>query len=207
MADLNLPGSVGITDLQLNPYEPGLNRYVSQFTGKQSFAYSSPGQWRGTVTLAALDTTDSDNNAAAGVINAFIASMRDGGKSLRLPLDGVPTLARGFVRPNLVPKVSEIDADGDLTFDKAHTIKAGEYFGMGSATEKRLYIALVVGTSAQGVTQPDKLTPWPIFSAVVGNEIGRATSIDVRLTDNNTLAVPRTPNLMGPWTFSWVEDN
>jgi len=186
--DLRLPEGVLITALPLLPYEPGIEVYPSKFTGQMDYSFSAPGSWRGQVSIALFDGT---GVAEASAINAVIAAMRGGAKTLALPLDGLPTIDD----PEVATTVASIDAaTGVLTFNRDAAIPDGAFF----ALEERLF---------QGVgSQPadDEVVPTPVFAAVVGQRLRPATEIVVRIVGDD-LGIPRTADFWGPWTFSWIE--
>ena len=202
MADIDFPAQAEITRQTINPYEPGLFEYVSQFTGKSSHVFTAPGQWRGTVTIAKVAQRDGGD---IGAIMAALSSLRHGAKTLALPLEGVPTIA---APPSPSPAVQSITNDGVLVFDQDTKLKVGNYFKLGD----RLYIAqeapaTLIPNQRPGNTdtQVVRITPYPLFAAVVNDALGVADEIDVRLT-GNPLRIPRDPGFTGPWTFEWVED-
>ena len=188
MADYNLPSDVLITSMPIVPYEPGIGVYPSKYTGQIDYSFNAPGSWRGSGSIALFDRA---GTAEASAMNAIIAAMRGGARTLALPLDGVPTIDD----PSLATTVDSIDADsGELTFNRNLVIADGSFFVLG----ERLF-------QAQGEQSADnKVQPTPVFAAVAGARIRPATVIQARMSGDD-LGIPRVADFWGPWTFSWIE--
>ena len=181
MANIPYVANARMIEMTLSPSVPGQIQHPIPSTGGVKILNRGYGLWSGVVRFGVLKGEDADE------FESMLAALNGSENFVELPLRG-----RGTI--DAVTRISSIIGSVYNLNSSPGGLRRGAYVRSGD----RLFIV-----TAQPSGQMIQL--WPLVPLEVGDILSPATTIRVRLRDNNTPELPATTHWSGPWVMGFRE--